>query len=131
MSLFIEKETETDFSFDEEALAKEVTDYAIEHEGFPFEAEINLTLTDNDGIHAINKEYRDIDAPTDVLSFPMLSYESARYGDYNMLMVLCMMTGIVIIFCNILGEIINEKIDPRIKANEITERSEVSYGDGQ
>ena len=46
MSLFIEKETDTDFSFDEEALAKEVTDYAIEHEGFPFEAEINLTLTD-------------------------------------------------------------------------------------
>ena len=71
MSLFIEKETETDFSFDEETLAKEVTDYAIEHEGFPFEAEINLTLTDNDGIHAINKEYRDIDAPTDVLSFPI------------------------------------------------------------
>lgn len=69
-----------------------------------------------------------------VFSYPgigMLSYESARYGDYNMLMVLCMMTGIVIIFCNILGQIINEKIDPRIKANEITERSEVSYGDGQ
>ena len=50
---------------------------------FPFEAEINLTLTDNDGIHAINKEYRDIDAPTDVLSFPMLSYESA--GDFSKL----------------------------------------------
>ena len=61
----------------------------------------------------------------------MRSYESARYGEYTMLMVLCMMTGIVIIFCNILGQIINEKIDPRIKANEITERSEVSYGDGQ
>ena len=29
MSLFIEKETDTDFSFDEEALAKEVPDYAI------------------------------------------------------------------------------------------------------
>lgn len=83
MSLFIEKETDTDFSFDEEALAKEVTDYAIEHEGFPFEAETNLTLTDNEGIHTINKEYRDIDAPTDVLSFPMLSYESA--GDFSKL----------------------------------------------
>ena len=83
MSLFIEKETDTDFSFDEEALAKEVTDYAIEHEGFPIEAETNQTLTDNDGIHAINKEYRDIDAPTDVLSFPMLSYESA--GDFSKL----------------------------------------------
>lgn len=45
-----------------------------------------------------------------------LSYESARYADYNLLMVLCMMTGIAVIFCNIIGQIINEKIDPRIKA---------------
>jgi ABC-type dipeptide/oligopeptide/nickel transport system permease component len=37
-----------------------------------------------------------------------------------------MMTGIVVIFCNILGQIINEKIDPRIKANEVVETSEVS-----
>lgn len=65
-----------------------------------------------------------------VFSYPgigMLSYESARYGDYNMLMVLCMMTGIVIIFCNIVGQTINERIDPRMKANEITEKSEVQY----
>lgn len=65
-----------------------------------------------------------------VFSYPgigMLSYESARYGDYNMLMVLCMLTGIVIIFCNILGQIINEKIDPRMKANDAAEESEVRY----
>ncbi len=47
-----------------------------------------------------------------------LSYESARYADYNMLMVLCMLTGIVVIFCNMIGQIINERIDPRIKAKE-------------
>jgi peptide/nickel transport system permease protein len=64
-----------------------------------------------------------------VFSYPgigTLSYESARLHDYNLLMVLCMMTGIVVIFCNILGQIINEKIDPRIKANEVVETSEVS-----
>ena len=33
---------------------------------------MNVILTDNDAIQAINKEYRQIDAPTDVLSFPML-----------------------------------------------------------
>ena len=55
-----------------------------------------------------------------------LSYESARYQDYNLLMVLCMMTGIVVIFCNILGQIINERIDPRIKATEVVETSEVT-----
>ncbi len=64
-----------------------------------------------------------------VFSYPgigTLSYESARYADYNMLMVLCMMTGITVIFCNILGQIINEQIDPRIKANEVVAVSEVS-----
>ncbi len=54
-----------------------------------------------------------------------LSYESARYADYNLLMILCMMTGVVVIFCNILGQIINEQIDPRIKAADVAEASEV------
>lgn len=64
-----------------------------------------------------------------VFSYPgigTLSYESARLHDYNLLMVLCMMTGVVVIFCNILGQIVGEKIDPRIKANEVVETSEVS-----
>ena len=55
-----------------------------------------------------------------------LSLESAQYHDYNLLMMLCMMTGIVVIFCNILGQIINERIDPRIKATEVVETSEVT-----
>lgn len=53
-----------------------------------------------------------------VFSYPgigTLSYESARYADYNMLMVLCMLTGIIVIFCNMLAQGINERIDPRIK----------------
>ena len=56
-----------------------------------------------------------------VFSYPgigTLSYESARFADYNMLMVLCMMTGIAVIFCNILAQIVNERIDPRIKAGD-------------
>lgn len=64
-----------------------------------------------------------------VFSYPgigTLSYESARLHDYNLLMVLCMMTGILVIFCNMVGQIINEKIDPRIKASEVMEASEVN-----
>ena len=64
-----------------------------------------------------------------VFSYPgigALSYESARYHDYNLLMVLCMMTGVLVIFCNLIGQIINEKIDPRIKANEVAAVSEVN-----
>lgn len=81
MSLTIEEETTVDFDFPYQELANQVIDFTIEHENFPYEAEVNLTLTDNDGIHEINKMYRDIDRPTDVLSFPMLSYETA--GDFS------------------------------------------------
>lgn len=80
MSLIFEKEVEVTFDFDAEALAKEVVEFALDHEDFPYEAEVNLTLTDNESIHEINKMYREIDRPTDVLSFPMLSYEVA--GDF-------------------------------------------------
>ena len=83
MSLIIEKEVEVAFDFDCEELAERVVEFTIEHEDFPYEAEVNLTLTDNDGIHEVNKLYRQIDAPTDVLSFPLLAYEKA--GDFSCL----------------------------------------------
>lgn len=83
MSFYLEEECQVSLSFDYEELAKKVIDYCLEREGFPYEAEVNLTLTDNEGIHAINREYREIDRPTDVLSFPMLSYETA--GDFSFL----------------------------------------------
>ena len=35
---------------------------------------MEVILTDNDGIHELNKAERGIDAPTDVLSFPMLDF---------------------------------------------------------
>ena len=63
-----------------------------------------------------------------VFSYPgigALSYESARFHDYNLQMVLCMMTGILVILCNILGSIVNERIDPRIRANEAVDILEV------
>ena len=63
-----------------------------------------------------------------VFSYPgigTLSYESARYKDYNLLMLLCLMSGILVILCNIIAQIINEQIDPRIKNAETTEASEV------
>ena len=75
MSFFIEKEVECNFNFDYEKVAEAVVSASLEQESFRMRRG-NLTLTDNKGIHAINKEYRQIDRPTDVLSFPMLSYET-------------------------------------------------------
>ena len=42
----------------------------------PYECEVSVTLTDNEGIHEINMSERSIDSPTDVLSFPMLDFDS-------------------------------------------------------
>ncbi len=83
MTINFEKEVNTNFDFDCETLAKDVITFTIDHEDFPYEAEVNLTLVDNEEIHTINREYRNIDRPTDVLSFPMLSYEAA--GDFSKL----------------------------------------------
>ena len=83
MSFYLEEETKVPFTFDYEALAIKVVEECLNYIHFPYEAEVNLTLTDNAGIHEINREYRQIDNPTDVLSFPMLSYEVA--GDFSKL----------------------------------------------
>lgn len=45
---------------------------ALAYEDFEAQAEVSVTFTDDEGIREINREHRDIDAPTDVLSFPML-----------------------------------------------------------
>ena len=57
-----------------------------------------------------------------VFSFPgigKLAYESARYKDYNLLMILCLLSGAVVILGNLVAQSINERIDPRIKEKEV------------
>ena len=83
MSLYLEKECEVDFSFEYEKLAERVISFCLEDAGFPYAAEVNLILTANEGMHQINQEFRQIDRPTDVLSFPMLDYENP--GDFSFL----------------------------------------------
>ncbi|MBQ7463249.1 MAG: rRNA maturation RNase YbeY [Lachnospiraceae bacterium] len=48
---------------------------ALLYTGCPFECEVDLTVTDDGEIRKLNKEYRDIDRATDVLSFPLLEFE--------------------------------------------------------
>ena len=75
MSFYLEEEVEVPFSFAYAKIAEELINFCLAYANFPYEAEVNVTLTDNEGIHAINKEFRNMDKPTDVLSFPMLSYD--------------------------------------------------------
>ena len=56
------------------ALIRKVIRTALEMEGVTLRCEVNVLLTNDEGIHAINKEMRDVDAPTDVLSFPEFEF---------------------------------------------------------
>ncbi|MCR5083598.1 MAG: rRNA maturation RNase YbeY [Parasporobacterium sp.] len=78
----IENESDYKFDFDYEELIEKVIDSALEAEGCPYEAEVSVTITDNASIQEINKLQRNIDSPTDVLSFPFLEYEIPGNFDF-------------------------------------------------
>ena len=54
-----------------------------------------------------------------------LAYESARYKDYNLLMLLSLLSGALVILCSIIAQTINEQIDPRIRAEQAVREAEV------
>ena len=76
MTITIDYETSKKLEFDYEDYIHRVIEKAMDYEACPYEAEINVLITDNEQIRQINAENRGIDAPTDVLSFPMIEYET-------------------------------------------------------
>jgi probable rRNA maturation factor len=83
LTIDFSNESEITLPFDVEAVASDVINEALNEEEFPFEVEVGLTLCDNEEIHRLNKEFRGIDRPTDVLSFPNVSYENP--GDFSVM----------------------------------------------
>ena len=81
MTIPVERETAIKLDFDEETLIRTVAEAALEEEGCPFEAEVDVLLTDNEAIRVINREERGIDRATDVLSFPCVEF--AAPGDFT------------------------------------------------
>ena len=54
---------------------------ALEQEGVTVPCEINVLLTDNRGIREINRDLRDVDRETDVLSFPMFEFTPGEFPE--------------------------------------------------
>ncbi len=81
MTSYVENETGQAFSFDEKSLLDRVAEAVLDIENCPYEAAVNLLITDDAGIREYNKNYRDIDSETDVLSFPNLEFETP--GDFS------------------------------------------------
>ena len=82
MTLFFEEEGALELPLDCEELAEKVINASLDYVGCPYEAEINLLLTMNEEIHQMNLEFREIDRPTDVLSFPMVEYDEPGEFDF-------------------------------------------------
>ena len=62
-------------------LVQNVAETALEHEGFNKKSEISVLFVDNEQIREINNDFRQIDSATDVLSFPMLSFDGTKVVD--------------------------------------------------
>lgn len=74
MTVFLENEQDQQFDFDFQQVACQVADAVLDQEGCPYEAQINVILTDDEEIRNANRQFRNIDRSTDVLSFPMVDF---------------------------------------------------------
>ncbi|HBA64177.1 MAG TPA: rRNA maturation RNase YbeY [Lachnospiraceae bacterium] len=83
MTLIFEEEGDLRLPVSCEELAQEVIEAALDYESCPYEAAVSLLLTMNDEIQEMNRNFRNIDRPTDVLSFPMIEYETP--GEFSFL----------------------------------------------
>ena len=70
MTVTIEYEAEERLEVPYEEIIRNVVEEALDYVECPYDAEVNVVLTDNEGIHQINLDMRNVDRPTDVLSFP-------------------------------------------------------------
>lgn len=83
MTVTIERESDIPLPFSEQEVAEAVISETLDHEECPYEVQVNIILTTDEEIHQINLEQRGVDAPTDVLSFPMIEY--AYPSDFTVL----------------------------------------------
>ena len=74
VEFILENETDEEISEQQINELNRVCCEIMKNEECNFDAEISFTFTDNEGIREINRDYRNIDRPTDVLSFPMLEF---------------------------------------------------------
>ena len=74
MTFYVENETDRQLPFSAEDTVKLVCEAVLEEENCPYEVQVNVVLTDHEGIRELNREYRGIDRETDVLSFPNVDF---------------------------------------------------------
>lgn len=83
MNILFDNRTDFDFNKNYMDLTDKVINESLKYEGFPNNCEISFSLVNNNEISEINKKYRGIDKPTDVLSFPLIDFENEQIPKTN------------------------------------------------
>lgn len=76
MTVEINYESEKSLDIPYEDIINRMVAASLDFENCPYEAEVSVTIVDDEEIRKINSEYRGIDKSTDVLSFPFNEFES-------------------------------------------------------
>ncbi|MCI8402968.1 MAG: rRNA maturation RNase YbeY [Lachnospiraceae bacterium] len=76
MTCYVEFESAATLELPCEELLRRCLAAVMEEEKCPYEAQVEMVITDNASIREVNREFRHVDAATDVLSFPMIEYKS-------------------------------------------------------
>lgn len=79
MIYFLNDQDKFTVTYAQKILVRRAIEATLAYEGYQNNSEFSVTFTDNAGIQKINKEFRGIDKPTDVLSFPLTDYESTDF----------------------------------------------------
>lgn len=61
-------------------LIKKSVQRTLDAEGIDCPCIVSVMLTDNEGIHEVNRQFRGVDRPTDVLSFPLSELEAGKFS---------------------------------------------------
>ena len=76
MIYFLNDQTIFEITYKQKILIRRAIEATLDYESFNNNAEISITFTDNNGIQKLNRDFRGLDRPTDVLSFPLTDYEA-------------------------------------------------------
>ena len=80
MTVYFEDESGYKLDFSPEEKLEKLIVCAAAEAGCPYELEVSVTMVTKEAIHEMNRQYRQVDRATDVLSFPIMEYD--RPGDF-------------------------------------------------
>ncbi len=74
MIYFVNDQDKLPVTYKLKMLTRRAVETVLEREQYNNPCEVSVTYTDNQRIHELNLQYRDVDRPTDVLSFPLMDF---------------------------------------------------------